>query len=255
MFRTREYKLLYLLGLSALLFMALAGLVRGPASVSAQANQPTSLPGRTITVVGEGTVRTQPDIARATIGIDVVKGSVKEASAASSDTLAAVLAALTELGVADEDIQTAGYSVYAERFGPDGPLAENDTRYRVTNNLLVIIRDLEQVGPLLDAAIDAGANNIYGVEFSVDDTTAAETEARTKAVDDAQRKAAELAALNGVTVGDVVAISEIIGNAGGYYAGGFAEEASMALGGGGTPISPGQLALTMRLEIVYAIGE
>lgn len=220
----------------------------------AQSETAATVPG-TITVVGEGKVSIEPDIARVQIGIEVMMPSVKEASDANKERLEAVLAALEEQGVAEADIQTSGFNVYAERFGPNGPLPDDQVNYRVSNNVSVTVRNLETLGALLDAAIEAGANNIYGVEFSLDDTDVIASEARASAVADAQAKAEELAELTGTTVGSVVSISEVIGQNGGYYQSNFAESARGLGGGGSTPISPGQLELIMQLQITYALGE
>jgi uncharacterized protein YggE len=221
----------------------------GPGNVAV-----TALP-QTITVVGEGTVTIKPDIARANIGVEVVSNTVQEASAENKATIEAVLEALMAQGIAEEDIQTSGFSIYAERYGPEGPLAEDEVRYRVSNNVQVTIRDLDNVGTILDAAVEAGANNIFGVDFDVDDPSVVESEARQKAVDDARAKAEELATLNGVTLGNVVSVSEVVGSGGGYYMGNFAEQTMMRMGGGGTPISPGELELTMQLQIVYSMSQ
>lgn len=222
---------------------------------NAQGTIPTTL-SRTITVVGEGKVKSKPDIARAQIGVEVMKTSVKEASDANKATLEAVLSALAAQGVAEKDIQTSGFSIFAERYGAEGPLPENQINYRVSNNVSVVIRDLEKVGAVLDAAIEAGANNIYGIEFGLDNTDAIESEARKAAVADARAKAEELAGLTGVTVGDVVSVSEVIGNSGGYYNASNFNQLDRAMGGGGgTPITPGELDLTLQLQVVYTIAE
>jgi uncharacterized protein len=211
-----------------------------------------AIPG-TITVVGEGKVTLEPDIARVTIGVETVTDTVKDASDQNRAAVEAVLAALVEQGIAEEDIQTSGFSIFAERFGPEGPLAEGDVRYRVSNNVMVTIRDLDSVGTILDAAIEAGANNIYGVEFALDDPNVAESDARAAAIADAQAKAEELAQLTGLPLGEVISVSEIIGAGGGFFAGNFAEQAR-AFGGGGTPITPGQLDLVMQLQVIYSIN-
>lgn len=224
-------------------------------TVSAQSTESSAtLPG-TITVVGEGKVSIRPDVARAQIGVEVMMSSVKEASEANREQLEAVLTALAEQGIAEADIQTSGFSVYAERFGPSGPLPTDEVNYRVSNNVSVTVRDLDALGTVLDAAIEAGANNIYGVEFSLEDPSVIESEARQSAVTDAKEKAEELAGLTGVTVGNVVGISEVIGSSGGYYSSNFAEASRGLGGGGGAPISPGELELIMRLQITYAIGQ
>ncbi|MEZ4729320.1 MAG: SIMPL domain-containing protein [Caldilineaceae bacterium] len=211
---------------------------------------------RTITVVGEGKVTIKPDTARAQIGVEVMKQSVKEASEANKATLEAVLAALQAQGIAEEDIQTSSFSIYAERYGPEGPLPENQTNYRVSNNVTVVIRDLDKVGTVLDAAIEAGANNIYGVEFGLDDPTTLKAEARQSAIADARAKATELAELNDVAVGNVVSVSEVIGGNGGYYNVSNFNQFDRGMGGGGaTPVSPGELELALQLQVVYAIAE
>ena len=213
----------------------------------------TALPG-TFTVVGEGKVTLEPDIARVSIGVETVTPTVQEATEQNRATVEAVLAALVEQGIAEEDLQTSGFSVYAERFGPEGPLEEGDVRYRVSNNVSVTIRDLENVGTILDAAIEAGANNIYGVEFALDDPNVAESDARAAAIEDARAKAEELSQLTGIPLGEIISVSEIVGMGGGYYAGNFAEQAR-AFGGGGTPITPGQLDLVMQLQVIFAINQ
>lgn len=247
--------LLTLLLFAAIFLSAGAGWVHVPA-VEAQATQPvvSATVNRAITVVGEGKVLIEPDIARVTIGVETVKNTVQEASAENKTTVEAVLAALRAQGIEDKDIQTSGFSIYADRYGPEGPLAEGDVRYRVSNNVMVVIRNLENVGTILDAAVEAGANNIYGVEFALDDPSAIESDAREKAIADARTKAEDIASLSEVTLGQVISVSEVIGSGGGYYASNFAEQAR-GFGGGGAPIQPGQLELVMQLQVVYAIGE
>ena len=222
----------------------------------AQAVQPPAAAAGTITVVGEGKVTLKPDVARVTIGVETVSTSVQEATAGNNAKVEAVLDAQEAAGIDEDDMRTTGYSVYADRYGPEGMLADSDVRYRVSNNVSVTIRDLDSVGSILDVAVEAGANNIYGIEFALDDPKIAESDARSAAIANAQAKAAELAELTGIDLGRVVGISEIVGAGGGYYAGNFAETARMGLGGGGgAPIAPGQLDLVMQLQVTFAIAE
>lgn len=210
---------------------------------------------RTITVVGEGVVNIEPNVARTNIGVEVLRPTVEEAAAENAATVDRLLATLTELGIAGEDIQTSGYNVFADRYGVSGPVSDEEVQYRVSNNVTVIIRDLDKVGEVLDASIKAGANNIYGVEFLLDDATVVRSEARKLAVENARATAEELAALSGVTVGKVLAISEVVGGAGGFYNNSIS---SFQIGMGGaerTPIQPGQLRLTMQLQLTYELVE
>jgi uncharacterized protein YggE len=224
-----------------------------PVSEPAPATVANPVLPRTITVVGDGTVNIQPDVARANIGVEVLSASVDEAAAENSRVTDQVLAALTAMGIAKEDIQTSGFSVFSERYSPDGS-PSTEVQYRVTNTVNVLIRDLDSVGDVLDASIKAGANNIYGVEFLLDDPTTARSAARGMAVENAAATAAELAELSGVQVGRIVSISEVIGSNGGFYSNQFTQFSTGASAGRmDTPIEPGQLRLTMQLQVTYEL--
>lgn len=236
-------------------FLVLSQFVLGPSVAQAQpaAQTAPTLP-RTITVVGEGNVKIKPDVAQANIGVEVMQPSVKEASKEAEVVMKAILATLKEQGIADKDIQTSGYSIWLDRpYGPEG-MPSDEPIYHLNNNVTVTIRDLDTVGGVLDAVIEAGANNIYGITFSLDDPSQVESQAREKAVADAKAKAQELAELNGLKVGEVISVSEVVGGAGGFYMSNFREASALAsMGGGGGPISPGELSLNLQLEIVYSV--
>lgn len=222
-------------------------------AVYAQTDPATPL--QAITVVGEGSAPVEPDIAVANIGVQVANSDVQVASSETQEIMNAVLAAIQEQGVAEEDIQTSGFSIFAD-FGPAGPTGEQAQTplYRVSNNVNATIRDLEQVAAVLDAAIGAGANNIFGVNFSVDDPSAAASAARAQAIENAQAKAQDLAQLTGLQLGNVVSVSEIIGSRGGFYgSSGLAAMSQAGLGGGGGPIAPGQLNINVQLEVIYSV--
>lgn len=208
---------------------------------------------RTITVVGKGVITTRPDTAQATLGVETVGDNVKEATAESGATMEAIIQALTDLGIAERDIQTSGFSVWSERnSGADGTYSSEPT-YRVTNTVTVDVRDLDQLGTVLDAAIDAGANSIYGVSFYLEDTADIETQAREKAMSDARAKATELATLADVELGKVISVSEVISGSAPYTSFN-AKEASVAgYGGGVGPISAGELDMSLTLQVSYAI--
>ncbi len=205
---------------------------------------------RSITVVGEGKVQVQPDVAYLNLGVVTTRATVREASDANQGIIDEVIAAVQAVGVAEADIQTSSFSVSANNYGPNGLLPENEITYQVANNVNVTIRDLTTVSKVLDTAIEAGANNIYGVNFALKDSAAAQAEARKSAVADAKARAEDLASLTGVAVGELISVSEMVGS--NAIAGSFRENA-MAMGGG-TPIQPGQLDLTMQLQVVYAIA-
>jgi uncharacterized protein YggE len=204
---------------------------------------------RTITVVGEGKVSAQPDVAQINMGIEVVGPDIKEASSQAEAAMNGLLAALKGAGVAEKDIQTSYYNVWVERpYGQQGG-PSGDTIYHVSNSVNVTVRDLDNVANILSQAIEAGANNINSINFSIADPTPLRSEARQQAVSNAEAKAAELAGLNGVEVSEVVRISEVVGGAVPFE---FAAAAGVG-GGGAGPISPGEVEVSAQLQITYAI--
>ncbi|MEX1019615.1 MAG: SIMPL domain-containing protein [Litorilinea sp.] len=233
-----------------LAFASIGGYLQTPTAGAQTESNSLGVPTRSITVVGAGTVNIRPDVAHVQIGVETMRASVQEASSENREALDSVLAALLDQGIAESDIQTSGFSVFAERYGPEGPLADEEMNYRVTNTVRIVVHDLDNVGQILDAAIEAGANNIYGVEFALDDTDEVESQARAEAIENARVKAEELAGLSEVSVGRVIAISEIVG--GGFYP--MAEGRMMSMGGGGgTSIAPGELEITLQLQVVYEL--
>lgn len=228
------------------------------AQSQAQTGSPTPVASplpRIITVVGNGMVKAQPDIARVTVGVETTGPTAQQASDQARMDMGQVLATLKQQGVADKDVQTSGYNIYIEQ--PPRPANASATSpeskpiYHVSNEVLVTVRDLSKTGPLLDAVVASGANNIYGVSFDIADRTPFQSQARQMAVSDAQTHATELAKAAGVQLGDVVSISEVVGNT--NVTPNFRLAAAPSSGGGPTPINPGELQVSEQVQVVYAI--
>jgi hypothetical protein len=231
------------------LVVSLAGAGLPAADAYAQANVPAA--PRTITVVGEGKVRVKPDVAQASIGVEVINGDVKQASADATAVMEKLLEALKAQGVAENDIQTSYFNVWVERpYSPEGT-PSTEALYHVSNTVNVTIRDLSKVATTLGAAIEAGANSVNSVTFSVADPSELEIQARQQAIEKALAKAQELAGLNNVTLGEVVSVSEMAPGAIPLYD---AARYAQGVGGGGVgPISPGEVEVSVQLEVAYAI--
>jgi uncharacterized protein YggE len=208
---------------------------------------------RYITVVGTGKVNLAPDVAEINVGAEAMAGTVSEAKAEVDRQIAAILSTLKELGIHDKDIQTSSYSIYFERAPSPSPIREGAASepqggYRVSSTLTITIRDVAHVGDVLDAVVAAGANQVYGVNFTVADDQKWQSEARAKAVADAKSRAGELALLSGVELGNVLSISEVIGSTPGLVPMKMVES---AIGGAG--IAPGELELSTQIQITFAI--
>jgi uncharacterized protein YggE len=236
----------------ALMSVALAACNAAQAGgLAAPAAQTGSVASGGITVVGQGTAYGQPDQATVIVGVESFAATVAEATSQNQTTLDNVMAALAAAGIAAEDIQTTNYSLYAEQiYGEKGP--EGIAGYRVSNQVNVKIRDIALVGDVLAAVTEAGANAIYGVNFSVADPAALEAEARALAMQDAANRAASLAELGDVSLGAVTIISEVVGQPVmplGLGGGGYAMEQAASAPG----ISPGQLSYQVQVQVTYSI--
>jgi hypothetical protein len=252
---------LVVLTMALLASVGLAGVwLRGPAATPAAAqaaDASTALdPARTITVVGHGTVSVSPDIARVSIGVETSAEKVSEAVEDNAAQMEAILSALEDIGIAAKDIQTQNFSIYMDRYPEPMPrvagLEETEVKpqYRVSNMVNVTIRDLDSVSEVLDGVIEAGANNIWGVSFELDDPTDAQAEARAEAVANALARGTALAELTEVELGPVMAVSEVVGGLSVPMA--VSYERSMG-GGGAGPISPGELEISYQVQVTYFI--
>jgi uncharacterized protein YggE len=210
-------------------------------------------PPRTITVVGMGKVSLVPDIARVNVGAEVRADTVSEAKAKVDRQIAAIMTALGALGVESKDIQTNHYSIHFEREPPlvtpeaaEGPSQDG---YRVSNMLQVTVRDVERAGAVLDAVVEAGSNQVYGIQFTVSDEAEWEGQARETAMADARARAGELAGLAGLELGEVLSVSEVIG---GMWTGPrqIMWESGMGSGGG---LTPGELEMGTQVQVVFAV--
>ena len=161
-----------------------------------------------VNVSGHGEVTIPPDTASVAIGVDVTQPTLSEAQAQATAQATDVIAALKAAGIAAKDIQTMSYNMDILRDTSKHGDPTKITGFEITNQLQVTVRDTAILGQVLDTAVKAGANNVSGVTFYVDDQTAAAREARRLAVEDARTKAEELATAAGLTLGPVVSITE-----------------------------------------------
>lgn len=247
--RTRSFTVLGLLVLAVLLLSACGA---APQAAVAQSGIPEGEQPRTLTVTGAGQVFIVPDIAHIAIGVHTEGQDAAEAVAENNARSQEVAAALDELGIDPQDIQTRNFSIYPQQqFDREGQ--STGITYMVDNTVFVTIRELDSLGEVLDAVVAAGANSINNIQFDVEDRSAALSEARQAAVANAQTQAAELADSAGVNLGPIMSVQS--------YGGGFPVPLLEGRGGGGAvmeaaasvPVSPGQMVLTAEVNLVYSI--
>jgi hypothetical protein len=236
------------------LLFALASAIAGCASAVVPPAPAPAERERTITVIGIGEVSTEPDVVRTNLGVEATAPTVSEAMQHVTTRMKSVIAAVKGLGVADRDIQTSSISIRPERVVP-GPMAapggkpEPKIIAHASNMVAITIRDVARAGAILDAAIAAGANEVWGLSFSRSDADGLRAKAREKAVADARARAEALASAGGVALGPLMSISEAVGGGMGRAMG----MGAMAPPNEVMPIERGELTFSAQIEAVYAI--
>ena len=234
----------------ALAVLALVLSACGPTTINQAA--PENL--RTLNVNGLGIVYLTPDVAYINVGVNTQRENASEAVSINKEQTTAVIQAIKDFGVDANDIRTTNFSIWSnpqyDEFG-----VVSGSNYSVDNTVSVTVRNLDKLGDLLDAAIEAGANSIYSIQFDVEDKTEANKDARVLAVENAKMQAEDLAGVSGVTLGDIQNISYYESGAQPYYYDAY----GYGKGGGGgaevsaVPIQPGQLAITVTVNMTYTI--
>jgi uncharacterized protein YggE len=233
---------------TALLLLAvLAGIVGVLYARPATAQTSVGVPGmRQVTVVGHGEIKGRPDTATIQIGVETEAPVAKDALAKNTEQATALQAKLKDLGVAEKDIQTSNFNIYPT-YAADG---RQITGYHVSNSVIVKIRDLAQAGNLLDQVVQAGANSINGISFSVDDPNALLGQAREQAMQNARARADQLAKAGGAAVGDVLVITENVGSQPPtpmMYA------APEAADSKAVPVQAGEQSFTIDVQVTFAL--
>ena len=165
---------------------------------------------RWIEVTGEGSVGATPDFARVTLGVTSTGKNAGEAMGANARAANALVSLIKSEGVAPADIQTSEVSI-SPMFSQPSPgqqTAPTITGYSVSNNVAVTLRDMPRLGSLLDKAVTAGANSVYGIGFGHNDPSALLDKARPLAVADARRKAEIYASAGGARIGRLMVLTE-----------------------------------------------
>ena len=233
---------------AVLLLAVLAGLV-GVLYARPATAQTVGVPGmRQVTVVGHGEVKGKPDTATIQIGVETEAAVAKDALAKNTDEATALQAKLKELGVAEADIQTSNFSIYPT-YGTDG---RQITGYHVSNSVIVKIRALDKAGALLDQVVQAGANSVSSIAFSVDDPQALLGQAREQAMQNARARADTLAKAGGAAVGDVLLITENVG-AQPPVPVMMAAPAADAAQSKAVPVQPGEQSFSVDVQVTYQL--
>ncbi len=207
---------------------------------------------RWIEVTGEGSVRATPDFATVTLGVTTTAKDAREAMAANAKSANALVALIKAQGVSPADIQTSDVSI-SPMFSNQSPGqagAPTIIGYSVSNSVTVAVRDISGLGTLLDKAVAAGANAIYGIGYGENDPSALLDKARPLAVADARRKAEIYAAAGGAKIGRLMELSEEAGARPVAFA-----ARAYAPAAAPTPIEAGQDKLTVTVMARFELTQ
>ena len=233
-----KFARLALLAAGGLAIVAFAGVFQPSGAHSAPGD--TSTGG--ITVLGTGSVNVTPDRASFVFGTVNQAATANGALTASSLSIARVIAAIKKAGVAQADIQTSDVSL-SPRMNDAG---NEIVGYTASNTVTATIRKLGDAGDVVDAAVGAGSNQVYGPNLLASDQDAAYRNALKAAVADARAKAETLAAAANSTLGKITAIVE----------GGGAMPMPVAVGAkdSSVPIEPGTQKIEATVSVTFALG-
>jgi hypothetical protein len=218
----------------------------------------------TITVSGEGEIYAKPDLALNTFTVKTEAKTVEKAVADNTTKMNAVIDAMKALGIEEKDLKSTNFSIYPRyEYRPDYSVQTDiwpkpETRvlvgYQVTQSLEVKIRDIAKVGEAIQKAVDAGANQTGGLQFTIDDSDSLKDQAREEAIKQAKDKAEVLAKQLGVKLTKIINFSE-----GGYYPQPLYYDNAVSAKGMGelsaTPdIQTGENKITVNVSITYEIN-
>jgi uncharacterized protein len=211
-----------------------------PATVAPAADR------RTVSVTGTATMRSTPDEAVVSFGVQTESSSAEDAMRENASRMISVLRALTDLGVRDGDISTAGVTLYPS-YGSTGT---NISGYQASNQVSVTFHDLGVIGRAIDAAVKAGANLTNGVVFQMSPASRGSEQALAAAVADARSKASAVAVAAEAQLGQVLTVSETGPSFPPPmpYEGAMAADAAAA-----TPVNPPTLETQISVQVTWAL--
>ena len=233
-------------------FAAASALTLAAAPALAQAAEPdAAFAATTLNLSATGESHAAPDMATVTLGVTATAKTAQGAMQANAAQMSAAIAALKRAGIEARDIQTSNLNLNAQYAFPQNQERQL-TGYEASNGVTITVRDLIKLGPVLDAAVSAGANQVNGISFGLKDPRAAEDAARLDAVKALQAKAQLYAGATGYRIGRLVNLSE----GGGYAPSPPRPMAVMAMRKvSDTPVEAGTLDVRVEVSGLYELAK
>lgn len=238
----------------ALSAVMLAAAMALPAT-AAHAQSPTPMSGSSdgtlLSVSARGEAQRVPDVATLSAGVVTEAADANEALRANAQQMTRLMSAVHEAGIAERDIRTSGLSV-SPQYSRGEDQARNISGYQARNTVNLKVRQIDNLGEVIDALVASGANQVHGPNFEIGEPDEAHDEARRAALETARERADLYAGQLGLQVRRIVSISE---------GGGFMPppmpmgmRAMSASADASTPVSPGESTLSVSLDVVFELG-
>jgi len=203
----------------------------------------------TIDVQGEGRVSVAPDMASVSLGVTTQADTAAQAMADNAARQAAIIKVLRDRGIAPQDLQTQGLNLSPMQYYSKEGQPPRIVGYQAQNIVVAQVRDLAQLGALLDAMVEAGATDLRGINFSREDSAEAEDQARAAAVTEARRRAEVIAQAAGMVLGPLQSLSDATRSIGPRP---MEMMMARAADAPSTPIEAGQLTIDATVNGVWA---
>jgi uncharacterized protein YggE len=223
-------------------------------SCAAFAETADAVPQQLMTVQGNAVVTVEADTVSIQLGVRTKHASLSVAQKENRQLMDSVLTALKECGVQDKEMMTQNLNIY-NSYDYDSSDGADRQVYYVENCITLTLTDISRVGDILDAAVDAGANNMYGITFTSSKSNEAYLKALARAVEDAQAKAEVLATAAGVSLDRLVEI-QAAPNYSAYSVDSYAVRNTVVAQAkdfdAGTSVMGGDLSVSATVTLIYA---
>ena len=199
------------------------------------------------------TVQAKPDIVQISAGVTTDAPTAVEAMERNAEQMNAVVERIKALGIAEEDIQTIGINLGAQYDYDQAQRRQVFRGYQASNRVSVTLRDVSRAGPVLDALVAAGATDIGGPNFLLDDDSEARAQARQAAFEKARAQALEYARWSGYSDVRLLEVSEAV-LPGPPMPMGRAMRMEVADASAPTPVEPGLVETMVTLTVKYEMA-
>jgi hypothetical protein len=240
-------------GLKFILILLGMILIAGVVGLAIIRDRIVNYPQNQVTIIGQGRISYEPDIANVTLGVQIDKvAKAEDALKQLNEKMDKIVAALKAKGILAEDIKTQNYSLQPQYDYNNG--IATTSGFNANEQLVVKVKDIKadanKLSQIVEAASLAGANQIVGITFDLSNLESLKQEARLAAIADAKSKAGVLAAAAGIELGDVIGWWENLVQSpysgSGYY--------GVGGGGGGAPVVPaGNQEIVVEMNVNYRV--